>query len=122
MRLITLILFVLASLACQKSEIVPPAGSPLKASASRAGSPSPNPGIPTDGKYDAKGVVTKINMQLGSIELDHEDIPGVMPRMIMEFYVQDKKMLDGLAVGDKVDFVLEYKHPTETIAAIKKAK
>ncbi len=124
MRIFTLVVVggVALSLACQKPEVVPPAGSPLKASASPAVSPSPNPGIPKDGKYDAKGVVTKINMQLGSVEIDHEDIPNMMPPMKMEFYVQDKKMLDGLAVGDKVDFVLEYKHPTETIAAIKKAK
>jgi Cu(I)/Ag(I) efflux system periplasmic protein CusF len=124
MRIFTLALFgcVVLSLACQQAEVAPPAGSPLKASSPPAVSPTPNPGIPKNGKYDAKGVVTKINTKLGSVEIDHEDIPGMMPRMIMEFYVQDKKMLDGLAVGDKVDFVLEYKHPTETIAEIKKTK
>lgn len=120
MKILTshIILLIAFAIACQKAEVKQPTPMPHVPPAS----PTPNAGIPKDGKYDAKGVVTKINMQLGSIELDHEDIPGVMPRMIMEFYVQDKKMLDGLAVGDKVDFVLEYKHPTETIASIKKAK
>ena len=42
--------------------------------------------------------------------------------MRMEFFVTDKKMLDGLTVGDKVDFVLRYKHPTETIVKISKPK
>lgn len=61
-------------------------------------------------------------MQLPSVELDHDDIPGVMPPMRMEFFVSDKKLLSGLAVGDRVEFVLRYKDRTETIVAIKKAK
>ena len=86
-------------------------------------SPTPvSSAIPNDGDYPAKGVVTKINLEAGSIELDHEEIPGLMPAMRMEFFVTDKKMLDGLSVGTKVDFTLRYKHPTETIVSIKKAK
>ncbi len=75
---------------------------------------------PKDGNYPGRGVVTKINMQLGSIELKHEEIVGVMPAMIMEFFVKDKSLLNGIAVGDKVDFILEYKHPAETIVGITK--
>ena len=75
-----------------------------------------------DGDYAGKGVVTKINMELGSVEMDHEDIPNLMPAMRMEFYVSDKKVLDGLKVGDTVDFVLRYKDRTETIVKLSKAK
>ena len=82
----------------------------------------PTPNIPKDGDYAARGKVTRINVKNGSIELDHEDIPGVMPAMKMEFNVKDKAMLSGVAVGDAVEFVLEYKHPAETIISIKKAK
>ncbi len=78
------------------------------------------PPIPKDGDYSGKGKVTKINNELGSVELDHEEIVGVMPPMIMEFYVKEKSVLDGLAVGDNVECVLEYKHPSETIVGIKK--
>jgi len=92
--------------------------SPATASAT----PVPTSTTPKNGDYDGKGVVTKINLELGSVELDHEEVKGVMPAMKMEFYVTDKKMLDGLKVGDKVDFVLRYKDYTETIAAIKKSK
>ena len=42
--------------------------------------------------------------------------------MKMEFNVKDKALLNGLAVGDQVNFTLQYKHPTETIVAISKAK
>ena len=75
-----------------------------------------------NGDYDGKGVVTKIDMKLGSVEMDHEDIPGIMPPMRMEFYVSDKKMLDPLKLGDKVDFVLRYKDGGETIVNIKKSE
>lgn len=77
---------------------------------------------PKDGDYPGHGKVTKINMDLGSVELDHQEIVGVMPPMIMEFYVKDKALLNGIKVGDEVDFTLQYKHPSETIVAIKKVK
>lgn len=70
--------------------------------------------------FDGTGIVTKINLELGSVELDHEEIKGLMPKMLMEFYVSDKKMLDGLKVGDKVDFVLEDNAGAEQIIKIKR--
>jgi protein SCO1 len=88
-------------------------------------SPSPEtakaPSI-KNGDYPAKGKVTKINTELKSVELDHEDIPGVMPRMIMEFYVVEPATIDGLKVGDNVDFTMRYNDGQETIVAIKKVK
>ncbi len=68
------------------------------------------------------GKITKINLELGSVELDHEEIPGMMPKMLMEFFVKDKKMLDGLKVGDTADFVLEENKGQEQIIDIKKKK
>lgn len=86
--------------------------------------PTPAPQIsqPRNGDYNATGVVTKIDMKLGSVEMDHEDIPGLMPPMRMEFYVSDKKMLEPLNVGDKVDFILRYKDGSETVVKINKAQ
>jgi Cu(I)/Ag(I) efflux system membrane protein CusA/SilA len=103
---------------------VPPPGSATKSSPSPAPTttPIPSPSTPKNGDYNAKGVVTKINLDAGSIELDHEEIVGVMPPMTMEFFVSDKKVLNGLKVGDKVDFVLRYKDHTETIVELKKAQ
>lgn len=102
----------------------PQAGTAITSSPSPIATPSPIPTgmTPKDGDYNGKGVVTKINLELGSVELDHEDIKDMMPAMKMEFYVTDKKQLDGLKVGDKVEFVLRYKAHTETIIDIKKAK
>ena len=113
------ILLVLSGFGCEKSDnksvnttvITQPTPTPTTTAA-----------LPKDGNYNARGKVTKINNELGSVELDHEDIPGVMAAMRMEFFVKNKAELKLLKIGDQVDFVLEYKHPTETIVSIKKAK
>lgn len=84
--------------------------------------PAATPVIPKNGNYNGKGIVTKINTELGSIEFNHEEIPGLMPPMIMEFFVKDKALLNGLNVGDKVDFVIEYNHPAETVIAVTKIR
>lgn len=71
-------------------------------------------------RFPGKGVVTKINPELGSVELDHEEIKGAMPAMIMEFYAADKNELKPLKTGDKVEFVLEEDRGQEKLASIKK--
>ena len=81
-----------------------------------------NPPSPKDGDYAGKGTVTKIDLVSGSVEMDHEAVAGLMPAMIMEFFVSDKALLNGLALGDKVDFTILYKGGTETITKIGKTK
>lgn len=127
------ILFGLIGLGCDKSDTksvnsavkTQPTVSPTAAPPTTpltAPSAAPTTAPPKDGDYPGKGNVTKINNELGSVELDHEEIVGLMPRMIMEFYVSDKAMLKVLSVGDKVDFVVRHKGGTETIVKISKAK
>jgi len=120
MKLVVIGLIVLSALGyagCGSGEpnVVP-------APTAKTPTPVPTPLIPKDGDYPGRGKVTKIDMKLGSVELDHEEIAGVMPAMKMELYVSDKAMLTGLKVGDQVDFILRYKHPTETIVKIEKSK
>jgi Cu/Ag efflux protein CusF len=57
--------------------------------------------------YHARGVVKRIDPQRPSIELDHEEIPGLMPAMTMEFYVDNAGLLNGLKPGDRIDFTIE---------------
>ena len=118
-KFVTLLLIAF-SFACEKS-VSDNKASNIKPSQTTV-SPVPTASIPKDGNYEGKGVVTKINNEIGSVELKHEDIKDLMPAMQMEFYVKDKALLKGLAVGDKVDFTIEYKHPTEIVSAIKKAQ
>lgn len=84
--------------------------------------PVPAPSVIKNGEYPGKGKITKINLEIDSVEMDHEEIKGVMPPMRMEFYVTDKKMLDRLTLGDSVEFTLLYKDGTEIINSIKKAQ
>jgi Cu(I)/Ag(I) efflux system protein CusF len=57
--------------------------------------------------YHGVGVVKSLNPKRPSIEIDHEDIKGLMPAMTMEFYVKDKSLLDGLKRGDRIELTLE---------------
>lgn len=76
---------------------------------------------PKNGEYPGKGTISKLAP--GSVEINHEAIPGVnMPAMQMEFNVRDAAMLQGLAVGDKIHFMLAYKDRTEIVTRIEKVK
>src|ERR1700730_3492994 len=55
-----------------------------------------------DKAYEIKGTVVAIAADRSSVSLDHEDIPGLMKAMKMEFRVPDPKSLDGLSSGDRV--------------------
>ena len=57
--------------------------------------------------YPAVGKVTGLDPKLPTIEIDHEDIKGLMPAMEMEFHVKDKQLLQGIVVGDRVEFTVE---------------
>ena len=87
-----------------------------------AATPVPTASVPKNGDYPGRGKVTKINNELGSVELDHEEIVGVMPKMTMEFFVTDKSMLKPFNVGDAVEFTLRYRDGQETIIAIEKSE
>lgn len=117
-----LAIIVAMSFACeQKGATNNAAKPPIANTSTPLPSTSPAP-TPKDGDYDGKGVVTKINLELGSIEVNHKEIKDLMPAMTMEFFVSDKKLLDGLKVGDEVDFVIRYKDRNETIVKITKTK
>jgi Cu/Ag efflux protein CusF len=53
-------------------------------------------------QYSIKGKVTAMHPDKPSVKLDHEDIPGLMQGMEMEFTVESRKVLDGLKAGDQV--------------------
>lgn len=52
--------------------------------------------------YDVKGKVVALDREKKVVTLDHEDIPGLMKAMKMDFTVEDVKVLDGIAAGDSV--------------------
>lgn len=70
--------------------------------------------------YQAVGVVKRIDPKLPAIEIDHEEIVGLMPAMQMEFPVTDGALLNGLAVNDRIDFTVESVTGDMRVTAIKK--
>jgi Cu(I)/Ag(I) efflux system periplasmic protein CusF len=57
---------------------------------------------------DADGEVRKIDKAQSKITLKHGEIKNLdMPPMTMVFRVKDAKMLESVAVGDKVKFAAE---------------
>jgi Cu/Ag efflux protein CusF len=96
------------------------------------GTVSPTPSVaatpvqypsPIIGKtYRSRGVVKIINLKEGWIEIDHEDIPGLMPAMEMEFWVKEKSLLNAVRVGDYVDFGVVETGKGEYLIEIKKSQ
>lgn len=56
----------------------------------------------------ASGVVQQVKAEEGKIKISHDAIPALgWPAMTMFFRVKDKAVIEGIAAGDKVRFVLE---------------
>lgn len=54
----------------------------------------------------AQGQVTRIDMSTGKVTIRHGEIKSIdMPPMTMVFMATPKSILEGLKVGDKIDFV-----------------
>lgn len=70
--------------------------------------------------YQGVGVVKSINPKFPSIEIDHQEIKGLMEGMTMDFYVKDKSLLQGLAAGDHIEFNIESGVGGLKITSIKK--
>ena len=70
--------------------------------------------------YQGVGTVKSISPKVPAIEIDHEDIVGLMQGMQMEFPVTDSALLNGLAVNDRVDFTIDNAKGEMKIIAIKK--
>lgn len=74
-------------------------------------------GTPTHGT--GKGTVAAVDAAKGEITLDHGDIPGIMGAMTMTFAVSDKKILDGVAPGAKVEFDVDATGAEPRVTAIR---
>lgn len=98
----------------------PTASATPKASASPTATAAKVSGNTKLKNYDGRGVVKKIDAENSSIVIDHEDIGDYMIAMEMPFPVADRKILNGLKVGDRVTFVLETGVGVERIIKIVK--
>ena len=115
-RVLTVCLALLAVAGCNK-----------QTAHNHVATPSPSPVAPVGPAaavqthtYQGVGVVKSLNPKRPGIEIDHEDIDGLMPAMQMEFEVPDGSLLDGLAVNDRIDFTIEDGPGEMRVVAIKK--
>jgi len=67
------------------------------------GDARPRASAPAEALYPIRGVVKGVAADRQSVTLDHEEIPGFMPRMEMEYVVADRALLDGIEPGDRVE-------------------
>jgi protein SCO1/2 len=70
--------------------------------------------------YDLKGVVVSVDPASKTLELDHEEIPGFMKAMKMNYTVADAKLLEGLKAGDSVRGTLKVERRSYAITSLEK--
>jgi len=59
------------------------------------------------GTFSGRGMVKDIRPQERQVIIAHEDIPGFMEAMTMEFEVKEESLLEGIARGEEVTFTVE---------------
>jgi Cu/Ag efflux protein CusF len=70
----------------------------------------------------ASGEITKLDKAAARVTLKHGEIKNLdMPPMTMVFRVSDAKLLDGLAVGQRIGFTAERINGQFTVTSVTKA-
>jgi len=59
-------------------------------------------------RYEGHGVVREVDPALRQLVIEHEDIPGLMPAMTMNFDVADPRLLAEAKPGEVVDFEVSF--------------
>lgn len=70
--------------------------------------------------FEVRGVVREMPAGGETLVVRHEEIPGYMPKMTMELTVADARELDGLSVGDAIEFRLVARRDDHFIAGIRR--
>ena len=61
---------------------------------------------PEPKRYEVRGQILSFDPQRSEVVVDHEDIEGFMPAMVMPYKVQDPSLLEGKKPGDMVTATL----------------
>ena len=75
---------------------------------------------PKEKTYEIKGTVVAVDAKKPSVKLDHQDIPGLMKAMVMEFDVATPKVVEGLKSGDKVQGKLKVESDRPIVTVLEK--
>ncbi len=117
-RIVIIISLALSFAACAKNQANNTAQTTPSAPTPASG---PAAAVQTSSHHGV-GVVKAVytNPKAPAIEIDHGDIEGLMPAMQMEFPVIDAKLLEGIAINDRIDFTVENAVDGMRVIAIKK--
>jgi len=84
---------------------------------------SPSASAATAAAPLSEGEVRKVDLAQGKVILRHGPLVNLdMPGMTMVFSVPDRKLLEGLKVGDKVRFTAENKDGVYTVITLQLAQ
>ena len=119
--LLAVALLLLPISSCQKPKVAQTTPPTPTAAPTRVTGPPGYPPPVMNQSYPATGVVVLINRQEGWIEINHEDIKGLMPAMQMEFWVKNKSLLDQAKPGDRVDFTIVETETGEYLTELRRA-
>ncbi|HEX8900644.1 copper-binding protein [Vitreimonas sp.] len=105
---------VLTAAACS-----PPAQEPAKSD--MEGMNMGEPAAAVAGPISGTGVVTQVDAAAGTITFSHEAMPAISwPAMTMQFTAEDPAILQGIAVGDHVNFELKSATETSIVTMVQK--
>ena len=71
--------------------------------------------------FRARGLIRSIAPDGRTIIVKHEDIPGFMPKMTMEFDLRDTNEVRGLAPGDTITFMVKANEEDSWIEGLRRA-
>ncbi len=77
----------------------------------------PGPAGSTTTRYTLKGVVREVDAAQGIVTIAHDDIPGFMKAMTMDFTPADRSNLGEIREGDRVEGPLEVKSADGAVEA-----
>ena len=118
---LVVILSAILSLSCQKHPPDTKTFQPTPQAQSLNYGPPGFPSPVLNKPYDGTGFIVIINRKEGWVEINHEEIKGLMPAMQMEFWVKDRSLLDKVQVGDRVNFTIVETAKGEYLTELKKA-
>ena len=78
------------------------------------------PGTVPEGVYEIRGTIVSVDAPRRIVEINHDEIPGVMAAMSMPYEVADASILQGLAAGDRVRGTLRVDRRGYVITALQK--
>ena len=116
-----IILQLLLISSCQKPERAVQSAQPVPAPSTIPARPPGFPPPVMNQPYPATGVVVLINSKEGWIEINHDEIKGLMPAMQMEFWVKDRSLLEKVKAGDQIDFTVVETETGEYLTELKRA-